>query len=63
MIALEVEPYCEDCGYFEPTHTTLATCCDNRVVRYETLVECINREKCRNIAEHVMKVKEESIGS
>ena len=60
MITLEVEPYCEDCRYFEPAHTTNTFYHENTIIRVETVVECVNREKCRNIAkQYATKVKED----
>lgn len=57
MIKLDVDPYCHTCTYFEPKCTQYW---DGG--RYRgTLVECVDREKCKPEIEHFaeeMKKKE-----
>lgn len=57
MIILEVEPYCQKCPDFEPTVDRYCYA-DNAV--YSQIVQCENRERCRNIYETMKGEKDEN---
>ena len=53
MITLKVEPYCENCKRFEAETATTAIYGGNTLYHYETIITCTNRQKCKELYEHI----------
>lgn len=62
MIELNVMPYCENCPDFTPISECTTTNlyhgelgCIIKELKFDHIVSCTNREKCKCIYEHVKK--------
>lgn len=56
MIRLEVEPYCDDCIYFEPDVSEKPSRLTDGYKDYyygDTVVRCKNRRICKNLMRHL----------
>ena len=53
MITLKVEPYCEDCDQFEAATEKAAIYSDLEKMYCDTMITCANRQKCKEIYEHI----------
>lgn len=54
MIKLRVEPYCQDCPYFEPLVIKSEYTRDTEGGLFHTDICCESHRKCENIALRVM---------
>lgn len=59
MIRLNVEPYCHECGEFEPTAESETIYALEKGRCRNTIVRCIHESRCRSIVEHLEKSKED----
>ena len=54
-IKLELDPFCEECNRFEAETNKTAIYSDSEMTLCETTVTCINRKKCKEIYEYLVK--------
>lgn len=51
MIDIDLEPYCQECSYFDPTIEKFWA--DNK--GYITRISCKNIDRCRTISENIKR--------
>lgn len=59
MIELQVKPYCQECGEFEPEVVKCEhTCMSDTIPRFNTVIYCEHQGRCERLMERLKEVND-----